>query len=269
MTTPTSGPNLYDVLDVDPGADSDRIRDAWRAATVDLTPADRRFRLYSQAAEVLLDPERRAAYDAELATAAEGESPPPESAPAAEPAPAQPEPEPAPAPREASGSRSVPTWLLAGLAVLTVLSLALTGHLLTQPSEGSVEDAAASARSAAERAIVPVLSYDHRTLDEDQQAAHDWLTADQEQDYDELFEVIRDNAPSTRTVVDVEVISSAIVRAGEDRSEILLFVNRPTTNKATQEPVVYKDQVRVRLERVEDEWLVDCMITTPEGRCGS
>ena len=48
-------------------ASADEIRAAWRAAIADLDPTDRRFGAYNQAAEVLLDPERRAAYDAELA----------------------------------------------------------------------------------------------------------------------------------------------------------------------------------------------------------
>ncbi len=64
------GPGWYDVLDVEPTATTDEIREAWRAAIADLTPSDRRFRLYNQAAEVLLDDEQRAAYDAELAAAA-------------------------------------------------------------------------------------------------------------------------------------------------------------------------------------------------------
>ena len=58
----------YDVLDVEPTATADEIRAAWRSAVADLDPTDRRFRVYNQAAEVLLDPERRAAYDAELAS---------------------------------------------------------------------------------------------------------------------------------------------------------------------------------------------------------
>jgi Mce-associated membrane protein len=58
--------NWYDVLDVEPTATADEIRTAWRAAVADLDPTDRRFRVYNQAAEVLLDPAKRAAYDAEL-----------------------------------------------------------------------------------------------------------------------------------------------------------------------------------------------------------
>ena len=57
--------HLYDVLDVEPSATADEIRTAWRSAVADLDPTDRRFRVYNQAAEVLLDRVRRSAYDAE------------------------------------------------------------------------------------------------------------------------------------------------------------------------------------------------------------
>ena len=284
----TTGPNWYDVLDVDPTATTDEIRDSWRASIADLTPADRRFRLYNQAAEVLLDPERRAAHDAELARE-DHHDVLPAPAPVGEP--------PAAAQRrsrrealaglpaalgqavrsrrEARATRPAgagegsargwvaPTWLLVGLGLLTVLSLALTGYLWSQPSEAAVAESASSARNAAERAVVTVLSYDYETLEEDQEAAHEVITSDYREDYDELFAVIEENAPSTRTVVDVDVLASSIVRAGEDRTEVLLFVDRPTTNKVTKEPVVYKDQVTVTMQRVDGEWLVDDVETSP------
>lgn len=61
--------NLYDLLDVDEAADAAEIRAAWKAAIADLNPTDRQFRAYNDAAGVLLDPDKRAAYDAELAEA--------------------------------------------------------------------------------------------------------------------------------------------------------------------------------------------------------
>jgi Mce-associated membrane protein len=258
-------PNCYDVLDVDRDASPEEIREAWRSAILDLTPADRRFRLYSQAAEVLLDDERRAAYDAELAPAET------ETEPDRAPIPVREEEAEGPTdatpavaePARGSRSRVVPTWLLIGLALLVAASVGLAAYLLSQPSEEAVEGATGTARTAAERAAVPLLSYDFRSLDADQEAAHGVITSEYRSDYDDLFELIRENAPATRTVVDVEVIGSAIVRAGEDRAEILLFVNRPTTNKATQEPVVYKDQVTLTMERVGDDWLVDDLATSP------
>ena len=53
----SAGPNLYDLLDVDRSASEAEIRAAWKAEIADLDPTDRRFRMYNQAAEVLLDPE--------------------------------------------------------------------------------------------------------------------------------------------------------------------------------------------------------------------
>ena len=276
-----TGPNWYDVLDVDPTASTEEIRDAWRAAIADLTPADRRFRLYNEAAEVLLDPERRAAYDATLAAEQPevAEPDPPAAAADAERVPADatgPEfgaesgAEPGAEPGAAGGRPVVPTWLLAVLAVLTVLALGVAGYLVTQPSEGAVEDATAEARAAAERAIVPVLSYDYRDLEQSRADAQELLTSDYQGEYDRFFQgVVVPNAESTETVVDAELVASSVVRGGEDRVELLLFVNRPTTNAGSKQPVVYRDQVRVVMQRVEDAWLVDCLITTPDGRCGS
>ncbi|MEI7055824.1 DnaJ domain-containing protein [Nocardioides sp. CCNWLW239] len=63
MTSPT----WYDLLDVEPDASTDDIRAAWKSAIADLDPTDRRFRTLNEAAAVLLDADKRAAYDAELA----------------------------------------------------------------------------------------------------------------------------------------------------------------------------------------------------------
>ncbi len=59
----------YDVLGVDEHASPAEIRTAWKDSIADLSPGDRKFRVCNEAAEVLLDPERRAAYDAELGIA--------------------------------------------------------------------------------------------------------------------------------------------------------------------------------------------------------
>ena len=80
-------PSLYDLLDVEETASAEEIRQAWRAAITDLDPTDRRFRAFNDAAGVLLDPAKRADYDARLAAerAAEEETAdgPPASVPAA------------------------------------------------------------------------------------------------------------------------------------------------------------------------------------------
>ncbi len=134
MTTQTTTPmtNLYDVLDVEPTGSPDEIRAAWRAAVAELDPTDRRFRVYNQAAEVLLDPERRDAYDA----AEQRRTGRPES--------------------EASLLAStqstvatiqsslatrrggVPGWLIVAVAAVTAILLGYVGVALAQPSDASV-----------------------------------------------------------------------------------------------------------------------------------
>jgi Mce-associated membrane protein len=271
-------PNLYDLLDVDPSASTDEIRAAWKSAIADLGPTDRRFRVYNQAAETLLDPARRREYDAELA-AHETEQSAHDAGlagaadsvatdqPASDPPPRQGAEELSPASgtaiTEPGDRRVVPAWLLIALAVLLVLVGTATAYLASQPSEAAVESATSSARTAAETAIEPLLSYDYRTLDQDKRDAERYLTPRYRAQYDKLFSVIAQNAPSTKTVVKVEVIDSAIVRAGDTRAQILLFVNRPTTNKIHTTPVVYKDQVTVTMQQVGGEWLVDGLTTSP------
>lgn len=67
MSSTMTSPTWYDLLDVEPDAATDDIRAAWKSAIADLDPTDRRFRTLNEAAAVLLDEKKRAAYDAELA----------------------------------------------------------------------------------------------------------------------------------------------------------------------------------------------------------
>src|SRR3954468_2995659 len=101
--TNTPGPTWYDVLGVSRDADSEEIRAAWRAATDKFEPGSGsgQFRMFNEAAEVLLDPTRRAAYDESLGAPAPpvavsqdagpdaADTPPPPPPPVSEPKPAK------------------------------------------------------------------------------------------------------------------------------------------------------------------------------------
>jgi Mce-associated membrane protein len=242
-------PSWYDVLDIESSASADEIRSAWRTAIADLEPGSRRFQTLNQAAEVLLDEQLRAAYDAELAAQAPGPAVEAAAPPAAEPGSVR--------------ARSVPTWALGLLGALAAVCVSAAIWAWQAGDDTAVEDATSAAQSAAEQAIVPVLSYDYENLEADQKRAASYLTADYRKDYDQLFGVIADNAPSTQTKVTAEVIASGIVRSGEDRVDVLVFVDRPTTNKLTPEPVTYKDQVTVTMQKVGEDWLIDNLVTSP------
>jgi len=247
--------NWYDLLDVDPGATADEIRTAWRAAVADLDPTDRRFSVYNEAAEVLLDPERRAAYDAELERGRSDEAKPRRNDRSE---------------TEASSlarrhTRPVPGWLLIAVAGLTAVAVACVLVLLSRPSTASVEGDAQAAQAAAERAVVPLLSYDARHLDQSQARATPYMTDTERQQYDKLFAVIKENAPRTGTVVRAKYLASGIVRTGTDRVDVLVLVNQLTTNKQNPKtPVVYKNQVTVTMARVGDDWLVDNLSTSSD-----
>lgn len=237
-------PHWYDVLDVDRSATSEEIRAAWKSSIADLDPSDRRFRVLNEAAEILLDPERRAAYDATLV----------EQEQVADPAPAgTADPMPFPARRRGAGLA-----LVALLALVTLAVVVATIFAWTRP--GPVDEGPAQA--AAEVAVVPVLSYDYRTLDADAEAAKSYMTPSFRERYDETFTLLQENAGRTETVVAVDaVVASGIVRSGEDRVDVLVFVNRSRAN--IQQEDVFRDQVTMQMRLVDGEWLVDGLVTTP------
>lgn len=267
MTGPTPAatptPSWYDLLGVAPDASADEIRAVWRAQIADLDPTDRRFAVFNQAAEVLLDPTRRAAYDAELAPATAVAEPGPEHEPVVE---AEPEAAVVPSGADApSGARValVPGWLLLAVALLT-LALVATAVVLwvREPSAGDVEADARAAQAAAERAVVPILSYDATHLDESKAAAQQYLTGKLREDYDRIFTgLIEKNAPSTRTVVTATLVRSSIVRADEGHAQVFLLVNQTRTNKKYTEPEVYKNWVTLTMDEVDGSWLVADMST--------
>ncbi len=254
-------PSWYDVLDIEPTASADEIRSAWRSGIADLEPGSRRFQTLNQAAEVLLDEQKRAAYDDALA--AQAPEPVIETEPAVVDLTKSADVSPAPVSTDHPRARTVPTWLLGLLGVVAAGCVAAAIWAWQTGDDTAAEDATSSAQSAAEQAIVPVLSYDYENLEADQKRAQSYLTADYRKDYDQLFGVIADNAPSTQTKVAADAFASAIVRSGEDRVDILIFVDQLTTNKLTPQPVTYKNQVTVTMQKVGEDWLIDNMVTSP------
>ena len=301
-------PSWYDVLGVEPEDDTATIRDAFRAAIADLDPTDRRFRLLSRGAEVLLDPERRAAHDAELAAQEVDETDddldrdvlgPARSAdvaPAVVPPyddeatddPDDPDEDPdddpgdgsdaGPAPAGAGERGLVGVRTVAVLAVLAlVLAVATAISLVNGGAAGSEQRSAdalpdsrqvAAARAAAESAIVPVLSYDYRHLEEDKQKALGFVTPAFGEELNKIFDgVISENSPSTQTVVKATLLASGISRTGPGRVDVVLFVDQSTTNVQVTTPEIYKNQVLAQMVDVDGSWLVDCLVTTPDGGC--
>lgn len=292
MSSTMTSPTWYDLLDVEPDAATDDIRAAWKSAIADLDPTDRRFRTLNEAAAVLLDEKKRAAYDAELA-ALEEEAAEDEAAGEVEDAP-EPEDEEADAEAKESGGRTLPalpTWGLIAAGALALAAVVAAGvvffgqvkvdtvsnnNVTTSTVEGAVgkqitrnhqllvEEQGADALEAAKKAVVPLLSYDYSKMDESKSKAHDVMTKDYREDYDRLFAVLVDNVPETKTVVKtLAPVDAGVIRVSEDTVQILVLVDRQVTNAQRSTPIGYQEYAMLTMAKVGDEWLVDKVETRP------
>lgn len=302
MSSTMTSPTWYDLLDVEPDAATDDIRAAWKAAIADLDPTDRRFRTLNEAAAVLLDEKKRAAYDAELAAleeaaveeddleADEAADAPEDDAPEDdEPADEEPDAE-----VTAAAGRTLPmlpTWALVAAGALALAAVIAAGvvffgqekvatvsnnNVTTSTVEGAVgkqitrnhkllvEEQGGEALEAAKKAAVPLLSYDYSKMDESKSKAHDVMTKDYREDYDRLFAVLVDNVPETKTVVKtLAPVDAGVIRVSEDTVQILVLVDRQVTNAQRSTPIGYQEYAMLTMAKVGDEWLVDKVETQP------
>lgn len=290
-------PTLYDVLGVAPDATREEIRAAWRDAADRFEPGEggstRQFRLFNEAAEVLLDPERRRAYDAELAGRTPEAPVEPAEDRAHEPVPGPPMPGTAAVTTVAPGStgssevtaqpvdrgtepgaerpadepavrrRAVPWWVPAVLGALAAVAVGLGAYFLTQAGEAEAyQEALDRAPGAAEAAAVAVLSYDHETLEADRANAAKYLTDEYADKYLKTFDEVAKTAPQVKATVEAEVLASAPIAVGggerdPDRVSVLVFVDQVTTSAAKQEPTRALNRAQLDMVRVDGTWLVD------------
>jgi Mce-associated membrane protein len=284
----TPNPTWYDILGVGNDATPDEIKAAWRAATDKFEPGSgtSHFRLFNEAADVLLDPGKRAAYDAELA----GE----QTAPASDVAPvdlAKAAPEPAAEPDAAPDTEAAPSvasrrsvldplgsrliWIAVVCVPLLVASLvaaviAVVGvNAWKLDVEGILPrvhtfDAGPDASAAAERALTSVLSYDYRHMESDRDRAARFLTPAYRKQYlknfDDLLTKGPDGSPGpavkTQAVVKADVLDTGIVDAESDRVRVIVFVNQSSV-KGGGQPTIFQDRVVATMVHRGDSWLVD------------
>jgi Mce-associated membrane protein len=284
--SPTPNPTWYDVLGVHRDADPDQIKAAWRDATDKFEPGSGsgQFRMFNEAASVLLDAEQRRQYDASLdAERASGpvlEKRPepvlegaPESAPPAPQVSVPPPPPPATAREERRGGISTAVLAALGglnlltlgiIAVLTVAILvatAFTGAKVHQ--EGNLIDARDEAPAAAERAAKAVLAYDYRHLPADRKAASTYLTDRFRPKYLQNFTLLekqKDGTPGaavqTKTIVTSSVLGSGVMDAENGVVRVLVYVNQ-TSTRPGKDPQIFQNRVAMTMKHVGNRWLVD------------
>jgi Mce-associated membrane protein len=272
--TSSTNPTWYDVLGVSRDASPEQIKTAWRDATDKFEPgsgSSGQFRMFNEAADVLLDPARRQAYDNSLGTPepvvpfedheAAAAEPPPPPGPVATPAPPADEPRTRPVGEPASRG----AWIVAlVLTLLTVAALAVAGYFAMQVREDArVAEARDEAPSAAERAAKAMLAYDYRHLEADRNRAAVYLTDDFRPEYLKNFMLLekqKDGTPGaalqTKTVVTSTVLGSGVMDAEEDKAHVLVYVNQ-VSKKPGVDPQIFQNRVSMTMEKHGNQWLVD------------
>jgi Mce-associated membrane protein len=279
--TNTPGPTWYDVLGVSRDADPAEIRAAWRAATDKFEPGSGsgQFRMFNEAAEVLLDPARRAAYDESLSASGQPEMAPEDVQPVTADAPPPP-PTPAPEPKDKkkgpkkdkvrrprTPDEPASRGAVVAAAVLAVLTLVALGLVvvfgLQVRSDAKVADAREQAPAAAERAAKALFSYDYRHLPADRDRAANYVTDSFGKQYLKNFtqlEKQKDGSPGlavqSKTVVTANVAGSGVVDAEDGVARVLVYVNQ-TSQKPGAKPQIFQNRVSMTMRQDGDRWLVD------------
>jgi len=284
-----ANPTWYDILGITPEATPEQIKAAWRDATDKFEPGTgaSQFRLFNEAADVLLNPAKRAEYDAELGLAPGTESEPdpepetePESQTEFEGEPEaefegepetmyEVEPEVEPELWHETGA-GIPVGVrvvavlsvlaLAALVVATIFGVRLQHDVNTRKGDAS---AGAEASAVAGRALTAVLSYDYRHMDADRDRSAQFLTAKYRTKFLKTYSLLTvgpNGGPGpvekTKAVVTATVLSTAVQDAEPDEVRVLVFVNQ-TAVKNGGSPSIFQNRVVATMVKRGDKWLID------------
>jgi len=264
----TDETTLYELLGVERSADAATISKAWRRRTRKAGPGSPEFARLNEAAETLLNPERRAEYDASL----------PAVAPAAPAAPAAE----APAASATGATSSVSSMssvfraAIIAAAVLLVLNIAAFGWAFYQAhhkNQAHIDDARSEASAAARTAVGVLLGYSWKTMDADLKNDLNYLTPSYAKTFTDNFNLLtasKNGAPSavaqTKTIVTASVASTAVMDASAERVNVLVFADQTVVHKAGSKkqecPCVLHDRVKVSMVKQGGKWLVDNLQTS-------
>jgi Mce-associated membrane protein len=155
------------------------------------------------------------------------------------------------------------------LAVLVVAATALAGWVYWyqyRPAQHTVvftsdlkttSPAAKAVLAAATNGTTSLLSYSPDTVDRDLAAAKTHLTGEFLDYYSKFTDQIVAPAAKQKGVkTTATVVQGAVSELHQDSAVVLLFVNQATTSKDRPEPNLTASSVVVRLEKINDNWLI-------------
>lgn len=111
-------------------------------------------------------------------------------------------------------------------------------------------------RQAAAEGARAAYSYSWRSLPDDRAAARRLMTPTMRERYDRSMAGVATSSRRDRTVVEAEVVDTALVTASAADARVLVFVNQRTSGRDLERPTLDLDRVLVTLQRLGGEWRV-------------
>ncbi|MCI2417099.1 hypothetical protein MOQ72_06670 [Saccharopolyspora sp. K220] len=105
-------------------------------------------------------------------------------------------------------------------------------------------------------AVEKLFSYDFNDTAKTENAARDLLVGPAVQRYNDLFAVVKQQAPLQQLIVTTTVKNSAVTRLQDDRAELLLFVDQHAMRANTGESNTGPAQLSVSAEKQGDQWKI-------------
>ncbi|KAA9160488.1 hypothetical protein FPZ12_016770 [Amycolatopsis acidicola] len=154
-----------------------------------------------------------------------------------------------------------PVGAVTAMVVVVAVLAAGVGWLAWQRGDQqAVEAARTQAVDAAREGVVAALSYDYHSIDSDVAKARGSLTGSFLDDYTKLMNgTVIQVAKSQETVTKAAIADAAVVSAGTDEVQVLLFVNQTTTGKQLSGPKLDGSRVQTTLENIDGKWLISAL----------
>jgi Mce-associated membrane protein len=150
-----------------------------------------------------------------------------------------------------------PARVVAALAMTTVVVSALAGAAWYDSAQAQrVSRAGQEALSTATSATQAIFSYDYRHFDASVTNGQQFVTGDFAKEYAETTASLKAAAEKEHAVVRAEVSTAAVVQAGADQVEVLLYVNQYRQNVNITGEKVDQNRVVLTLVPVDGQWKV-------------
>lgn len=145
------------------------------------------------------------------------------------------------------------------VAVTAALALSLAAAVafgLLWLGEDDVDSDRAAALSTARNFAATVSSYDYRELDDNIAAVLDGSTGEFKEQYAGAEDALRKLVTEAKAVAEGKVLEVGVKSVGEDRAEVLVFVDQSVTEKGVDKPRVDRNRMLLVMQRNDDRWLV-------------